>query len=292
MDADLTNTLAELLVDPGTAFMCGSFGAVAEFMRDAGEAMDAGPGLQAVTARGGVRITPGEGLVALAYEMPGRRSGWTQALELCLPKATLRGTARDVVTELGPDADALRPSDRGAILFDLGLSLLHAEFCVRTSDPEALDVLRSGCGIPLLAGNPAGPAMPRLSPHRVVRSAIGRVEVYQAIPPPDGRSPDGPHTHLLPKLLAHGRTHAANLPIPPGLVPCLSVFPVSALIDGALDRHRWDRFQELLERYADREWLVAKQDAAQGRPPGRTGNTRLGAMARRVAERQAGYLSG
>ena len=67
--------------------------------------------------------------------------------------------------------------------------------------------------------------MLRLSPHRVLVGPCGRIEVYQTIPPVDGRSPDGPHTHVLPKLLRAGRTHAANLPIPDGLVPCLTIHP-------------------------------------------------------------------
>ena len=37
------------------------------------------------------------------------------------------------------------------------------------------------------------------SPHRVFVSRVGRIEVFQAIPSANGKSPEGPHTHVLPK---------------------------------------------------------------------------------------------
>ena len=70
------------------------------------------------------------------------------------------------------------------------------------------------------------------NPHRVFLSRLGRVEVFQPIPPPDGKSPDGPHTHVLPGLLRHRRTHPATEPIPDGLVPCAHVYPPHPAKDG------------------------------------------------------------
>ena len=290
MDDDLPAVLEGLLNDPACAWMCGGFGAVAEFMRDPDEAVHVGPGLQAVTARGGVRVTLTPATVPMAYEMPGRRAGWSQALELCLPDAMAATPRRIIITELGPDNDALRIEDAEAILFDLGLGMPHAEFCVRTQDPETLDVLRSGCGIGLLSGNPAAAAMPRLSPHRVVRSPLGRIEVFQPIPPPDGSSPEGPHTHLLPKLLAHGRTHAANLPLPPGFVPCLSSFPANPLSNQGFDRRRFEAFQRLLDRYADPDWHTIKQAVFAGTIEPRKHRRHL-AAALRVAHRQRPFVA-
>ena len=48
------------------------------------------------------------------------------------------------------------------------------------------------------------------NPHRVFISRLGRIEVYQPIPPPSGKSPEGPHTHVLPRLLQSRRTHPAT----------------------------------------------------------------------------------
>ena len=56
---------------------------------------------------------------------------------------------RSVLTELGADAQALRGEDRDAILFDLGLGALQADFCVRIDDDEA-------CCEPAPACRPAG----------------------------------------------------------------------------------------------------------------------------------------
>ena len=81
-------------------------------------------------------------------------------------------------------------------------------------------------------GNPAMSLILRHSPHRVFVTRAGRVEVYQPIPAHGGVSPEGPHTHVLPKLLAHGRTHAATEPIPAGWVSCAHSYPAHPLRDG------------------------------------------------------------
>jgi hypothetical protein len=52
------------------------------------------------------------------------------------------------------------------------------------------------------------------SPNRIAITAMGRTEVYSAIPPPGGKSPEGPHTHLLPSLIKTGRKHDPKAPIP------------------------------------------------------------------------------
>ncbi len=105
-------------------------------------------------------------------------------------------------------------------------------------------------------GNPAMPAILRASPHRVFLTRIGRGEVYQAIPPTDGRSPDGPHTHLLPKLFRSGRTHAATTPIPQGWTTCIHLYPAHPRKDGfgnaqTFDRARHETFQKALAQFGD-----------------------------------------
>ena len=107
-------------------------------------------------------------------------------------------------------------------------------------------------------------AILRANPHRVFVSRVGRVEVFQPIPPPGGTSPDGPHTHLLPKLLAHGRTHAATEPMPDGWVPCAHCYPPNPVRDGQGRGRPFDAashfaFQAMLERYGDPERAALKQ---------------------------------
>jgi hypothetical protein len=67
----------------------------------------------------------------------------------------------------------------------------------------------------------------RESPPRVVRNAIGRIEVYNRIPPPDGESPTGPHTHFLAAHIAKGGDLPAALEIPESYVPCAVYYPAN-----------------------------------------------------------------
>ena len=131
---------------------------------------------------------------------------------------------RAVLTEIGPDRDALREEDRVAPLFDLGLDVLQLDACVRASDPAVAAGLRAHCGKSIFSPNsPAIGIILAISPHRVFASRVGRIEVYQPIPPSGGESPEGPHTHLLPELLRERRTHSPEASIPANLVPCAYV---------------------------------------------------------------------
>ena len=94
---------------------------------------------------------------------------------------------------------------------------------------------------------------------------IGRVEVYQMIGGPDtgGKSPEGPHTHVLPKLLKDDRTHSANTPIPEGWVPCCGVHPENPVIgrlgeDKPFNRTAFDAFQQLLGDWGAQDYCQGK----------------------------------
>ncbi|MFC4349995.1 DUF6925 family protein [Fodinicurvata halophila] len=253
------NLLEEHLLDPGAGWSVGSFGAIGEFMRDPKEAVDIHQGedaLCAVTARGGLRLQDDPELRPVAYEHANARShSWSQAVALCLPEGKCHMSARSVLSELGPDAEALREQDRQSVLFDLGLSQVQVDVCVRCKDEQLIADLRSQAGRSVLeADNPAMGRIVSASPHRVFRSRFARAEVYQPIPPADGRSPEGPHTHILPKLLRSRRTHAATAPIPKGWVPAAHLFPAHPAKDlmgrpTEFDAGRHTRFQELLEQY-------------------------------------------
>ncbi len=289
--------LREQLGNPLTAWSLGSFGAIAEYMRDLDEdttRLDDGR-LGAFTARGAIAFTPVPGLRPLAYETP-INSGWSQSIALCLPEEACAMNRRKLVTELGPDRDAARPEDREAILFDLGLDLLAVDACVRSSDPETVDCLRASVGLPLF--DHASPILMRLvalSPHRVFLSRIGRVEVYSRIPAPGGTSPEGPHTHVLPKLLRAGRTHAATTPIPSGWVPCAGIHPAHPYKNELgqrvpFDQARYEAFQALLDRWGDPELVAIKRGAPHADDS--VISSRHAQAARRVAQAQAAYLRG
>jgi hypothetical protein len=260
--------LRELMADPGAQWSTGTFGAIAEFLRDPDEAASvdlADESLAAATSRGAVAVTTHPELRLVATESVSRNAGlWRHAIALCLPEASSAMSGRRAVTELGPDAGAVRGEDRDAILFDLGLGLPQTDACIRTSDPALLKALRASEAKALFEpGNGVLMDILHASPHRVFVSRVARVEVFQAIPPPNGKSPPGPHTHILPKLLRANRTHAATTPMPMGFVPCANVYPAHATFDTeglprAFDRARFEAFEELLATFGLPE-LVAAQ---------------------------------
>ncbi|SFL25066.1 DUF6925 family protein [Methylorubrum salsuginis] len=289
--------LRTALADPGTAWSLGSFGAIAEFLRDPDEPVIALPDtrLGLATARGAIALHVLPELRPLAYET-GFSSGWNHAVALCLPEDSCALGRRGVVTELGPDTEAARAEDRDAVLFDLGLGLAAIDACVRTRDPAALACLRKGVGRPLFGDdNPIGPHLVAMSPHRVFCARFGRIEVFSPIPGPGGTSPEGPHTHVLPKLLKGGRTHAATTPIPAGLVPCGAIHPPHPYKDTMgmrvpFEPGRLAAFQALLERWADPEWLAIKRGGAVR--PGGAISRKHALSAQRAAALQAQYLRG
>jgi hypothetical protein len=207
-------------------------------------------------------------------------------------------STRKVFAEVGPDDAPLRENDRDAVLFDLGLDVLQADFCVRVADPASAAELRKCVGKSVF--DPANPAMGIIlatHPHRVFVSRVGRAEVYQPIPSAGGKSPDGPHTHVLPKLLQHRLTHAATEPVPDGFVPCAHLYPNHPMKD-ALGRERpFDNschrsFQDLLARFGAPEAIALKARVAAlveaGQEPGSMAIApdRFGRAAVRVALRQ------
>ncbi|EJN09220.1 hypothetical protein PMI42_06890 [Bradyrhizobium sp. YR681] len=274
----LMDFLASQLADVEAGWSVGAFGAIAEFTRDPGDSVDmerSRDKASVVTDKGGIRIVSHPELRLIASESPTTES-WSHRIALCLPQAASAMSGRDVLSEIGPDREALRSRDRNDVLFDLGLGTLQVDACIRVGDADVAAALRRSTGQSVFAA--ASDAMRIIlaaNPHRVFISRLGRAEVFQPIPPPGGKSPDGPHTHVLPKLLAHGRTHAATEPLPEGWIPCAHLYPAHPLRD-QLGRKRAFRpdhhaaFQAMLERYGVPELaslkrsVVAAVTAGQG----------------------------
>ena len=264
---DIRALLRAHLADPASQWNLGTFGAIAEFMRDSNEPVqlaDKTHLLAATTARGGIGFRNLTGVTPFASESA-TGQGWSHRLALCLPETACAMSRRTVLTELGPDGDALREQDREGLLFDMGLDTLQVDICIRTSTPGLIAALRAACGRPLFeAGNTTMAAIVAAGPHRVFITRFGRCEVYQPIPPADGKSPEGPHTHVLPKLMRSGRTHAATELVPAGLVPCAHLVPAHPVKD-AMGRPTpfyataQKQFQDLLMRYGDVELVRLKE---------------------------------
>lgn len=275
--ADLWDVLKSHLVDQRAGWSMGSFGAVAEFHQDKGEYLeaDAPAMLVRATPRGAIRLDSEvvEQIVPVAYEaLSPRLHRWSHGIALCLPEKDAAMKRRKVLTELGPDGDAVRPADRRAILFDVGLNLPQCDFCIRTGDPALLAILRAGAGRSLFeTGNPAAAAVLKAHPHRVALTRIGRIEVFQKIGGPDtgGVSPAGPHTHLLPQLLKSRRTHSANTPIPRYHMPLGYLHPANPVMDGMGRDRNFDiedhaRFQALFERFARPDLPIVRKAVLDG----------------------------
>jgi predicted Fe-S protein YdhL (DUF1289 family) len=213
--ADILDFIEDSLNEAAGTWVLGVYGGVGEFNRDPEEPVAIARGadeIVAVTDRAALRLRAPRTARLLAIGGGRGRDAPPRAYCLATQVERVSLPVTDVLTGLGADTAAIRPDDRGAAIFDVGLGRDKARFCVRSGDPDVLNVLRAAEGSPLrdLFAR-AGPTLLRHSPTRVVETGLGRVEVDTPIPPPGGASPPGPHTHLLPDHLAQG------VDVPPGL---------------------------------------------------------------------------
>ena len=160
----------------------GVHGAIAEFVIGADEpaAIDVtGTVITAITARGALRVDVA-GTAAFELVLTSRPT---------VRRAVILGTrrraenVRHTVTTLGPDPAGLHPDAAGGLLVDMGIGFAACRFCVRTSDTAL------------------------------------RAALHDCVPPPDGRSPDGPHTHLLHDALDRPHEFDGKHDLPAGWAP-------------------------------------------------------------------------
>lgn len=300
----MTDSLvANQLATVSTGWSIGVLGALAEFERDEGEPALC-DGASVVTARGAIRFRLHPQTRAIAYEsLSAHPDTWLQGIALCLPRSACRMHVRKTITEIGLDADALRPQDRDGILFDLGLGRDCFDFYVRTSDPAQIGLLRSAVGRKLLDESALFTEIAHMSPQRVFVSALGRIEIYQRIGAHGGTTPGGPHTHLLPKLLRTGHDHSANLPVPHEWTVCATLYPAHPVRDREgsarpFDAGAHEAFQSLLQSFGAADstsvkhavWRAVRSAVPPTAFPEVSG--RHARLARRVALRQMTYTDG
>ena len=291
------------IVEPSSVWGIGAYGALAEFRRDEDEPLLAEDftGLMLATARGAIRLELTPTPEIIAYEITGAKPGcWLHGIAFTLPAEQYPTAQRTVLTELGEDAAAILSNDRGGIVFDLGLGTANVDAYIRTNDAELLFELRRCVGEPLLqSGAHAMAAIKEAHPHRVFTSALGRIEVFTPIGSTrhNQPTPEGPHTHVLPKLLTTARTHPATIDLGAGL-PALWLYPANPTLDirghtRPFDECHHQVFQEILSShgrtdYVDEKKRVLKAVAASVLPAAYDPpKTRLGRVALRVALRQA-----
>jgi hypothetical protein len=172
----------------------------------------AGETITARSPRGALRLTIGEHVRALQL----RAGNGYGAIFLAVLKAKANLPVATTLTPLGLDECAIQPECRDRPWFDLGLGRDDLRFCVRSSSEELQNTLNLVSGLPLSdVLQSAGTMIVAHGPVRIVESPLGRAEIYTPVPPPDGQSPDGPHTHLLPGHLATGRATPPGIDLPP-----------------------------------------------------------------------------
>jgi len=304
------NLLRNAIDDPRHEWSIGTFGAVGEFRWTEDEPMerrDRDGVIERVTGLAGIKIVPRDDARVIAYDsLHSDGETWGQWVVFCLPmvEPATDGTVR----RLGPDEDALRAEDRGAVLFDLGVGRGLVQMCARTRDEELIRALDAMEGRSVFdPGSAVNREILRAQPHRVMLSPLGRVEIYTRVPGPGENSPVGPHTHLLPKLVLSGRTHAANAPIPEGMQPVLTLHPRAPWRDAMGQRVPFDEeldesFEGILADFAlpeDRAVRAAVEQAvAAGTgpetfawPQTRRGRAQGRITLRRLARRDAGGVA-
>ena len=221
----LMAALIDLARAPNIGWNIGVRGAVAEFAtRNATlpEIEIGDDGLILRTSGGSLRLRPPPG--TRMFELVDA-AGRVERRVLALHRSRLRAVPASGVTELGADEEAIGPAHRTERLFDLGVTRSTVRFCVRTGEALLIAALQRASGLDAL--DPAIGLVPALlasSPDRVVISPIGRIEVFGPIVRSDR---GGPHTHLLPKLLACGTELEPGFALPEGYAVGASIFSVA-----------------------------------------------------------------
>ena len=141
---------------------------------------------------------------------------------------------RAVLTEVGADGEALREQDRDATLFDLGLGASHVDLCIRVADPRTAAAAAGACRTRAVRAGQSGDGPdPRGEPASRVREPAWTHRGLPADSAGRRQSPEGPHTHVLPKLLQHRRTHSATELVPDGWIPCAHLYPAHPAKDSS-----------------------------------------------------------
>jgi predicted Fe-S protein YdhL (DUF1289 family) len=217
---------------PGSgAWVAGVHGAVAEFCIGEAEPYDSEVDthtVRASSARGAIRFTLSEHIQALALGSASDAAGF-EIVALAIPCDRATSFRDRGLMRVGPDREAIRDKHREEILYDFGLGRNGSGFGIRTPDGELKARLDRVLGLEWQQFLSAvGADLLRISPTRVVRNSIGRIEIFTAIPSPDGASASGPHTHFLPDHLKERRDLPANIRIPPGYISCAIFYPECA----------------------------------------------------------------
>ncbi|MDQ0324889.1 hypothetical protein J2R99_000738 [Rhodopseudomonas julia] len=215
MQAFLQNSL----LPQSGRWVFGLHGALGEFRTREGDLVDRDGNFAVACVHGAVRLRERRRLRAFEW-----RQG--AAIILALARKQIVGLPNACLASLGRDEAAIREEDRDARLFDLGIGSAITQFCLRTRDPLLIRRLSEleGEAWPLVLSR-IGRDIQETSPHRVIASPIGRMEVFSPIQAAGGRPPKGPHTRFFPADIAMGRELPPGVQIPAEYAPCAIFYP-------------------------------------------------------------------
>lgn len=297
MNLRTLNLIKDHVTGNNASYSIGCIGALAEF-QSPGKRLAAPDGvIETCNSSGGLRLESKHAFSATAYEtLSMDKDAWQCGVVLHGERRFAKMSGRSVLTELFPDETAIQEKDRAGVIFDLGLDIPHIDFCIRSTDAELIAYLRNHLGTHVI--RESHPVLERIiddSPHRIMFSAVGRIEVYQRI---DRHiSPIGCHTHLLPTLLAKRHTHTSNIPLPKDHLPVLTLHPENPLKDSEgqrrpFSKQAFDKFESILIEYGKPEYVQEKlrlRKAINGELDPNVfemPTSRLGRLAIRIALRQ------
>lgn len=211
-------------------WVAGIVGAVGEFTAAPGNSVHVdleGDLIVATTPGAKLRFHINDDVRALTFD-PKETPIKDMRVMLAVKRERGRPDVARLLSPLGRDRAAISAVDRDANLFDLGLGRKEARFCVRTGPGPLNAALARADGTAFPANLPQiGPALLEASPARVIETALGRIEVLTPIPALTGKSPLGPHTHLLPDHLASGRATPAGMELPRAYLPGAIFYPAA-----------------------------------------------------------------
>jgi hypothetical protein len=221
---DLARLVHATLAEEAGAWSIGVEGAVAEYAAShpARQIVRVGRSITAIDDDGGLRLTITDDVAA--FVISGDDARPVLAVVLGVPHRNLEMPRRGV--SLRSDDEPLRAHDYGATLADLGFGRRAVAFCVRSTDADIVRALQAVEGRDWPAAlEEVGELLVARSPHRVVTSRAGRVEVFVPIPPADGVAPEGTHTHLSPGALELDQDLPSMFALPSGFAPVATFHP-------------------------------------------------------------------
>lgn len=219
---EILDWVAGTIMERRGTWVTGMPGAIAEFPCQPARSVSVSTGPDFIVGRADdalFRLRATDRLRAFAFDGDG-------PIVLGQARARLDESKPEHFTALGTDQNAIDADHRGQALFDFGLGRRFSRFCIRTGNAEFADRLNALAGLSWReVFAKAGAQILAESPTRVVASNLARIEVFSAIPPPGGRSPEGAHTHFLPQFFASGEEIPAALALPDYAAPVAVFYP-------------------------------------------------------------------